>query len=55
MLKRGVDLIDLKSVSTVFQAQIVGNGKVIYDADPEHRRSFLLDDLRDFARIMLRL
>jgi len=51
MLKREVDLIDLKSVSTVFQAQIVGNGKVIYDADPERRRSFFMIVLKQYAKL----
>ncbi|KHF26794.1 Nucleotidyltransferase domain protein [Anoxybacillus sp. BCO1] len=34
-LQRDVDLIDLKQASTVFQAQIVSSGKVIYCADEQ--------------------
>lgn len=36
-LQRNVDLIDLKQASTVFQAQIVSSGKVIYCADEQKK------------------
>lgn len=32
-VKRDVQIIDLKSASTVFSAQIVGNGQVLYCRD----------------------
>jgi len=51
ILGREVDLVDLQSVSTVFQAQIVGNGKIIYDAYPQRRRSFFMLVLKQYAKL----
>lgn len=49
IVKRDVDLIDLKKTSTVFKAQIVGNGKVIYCRDDTKRMYFEMYAFKDYA------
>jgi predicted nucleotidyltransferase len=49
MLKRDVDLINLKKASTVFKAQIIGKGKVIYCSDDKRRMYFEMYGLKDYA------
>ena len=39
-LGRDVDLVDLRSASTVMQARIVSTGRVVLDADPGERARF---------------
>ena len=50
-LKRDVDLIDLNQASTVFQAQIVSTGKVIYCTDEQKRSQFELKTLKMYAKL----
>jgi predicted nucleotidyltransferase len=50
-LNREVDLIDLATVSTVFQAQIVGTGRVIYCRNEYQRMIFNLTVLKKYARL----
>ncbi|MFL0250858.1 type VII toxin-antitoxin system MntA family adenylyltransferase antitoxin [Clostridium neuense] len=49
IVKRDVDLIDLNKASTVFKAQIVGNGKVIYCSDDTKRMYFEMYAFKDYA------
>ncbi|AWI03693.1 type VII toxin-antitoxin system MntA family adenylyltransferase antitoxin [Clostridium drakei] len=49
ILKRDVDLINLKNASTVFKAQIVGKGKVIYCSDDKRRMYFEMYVFKDYA------
>lgn len=48
-LGREVDLVDLSRASTVFQAQIVGTGKVVLDLDPSRRMVFFMRALKEYA------
>lgn len=48
-LGRDVDLIDFAEASTVFQAQIVGGGEVLYDADPLSTQSAFMVALKSYA------
>lgn len=48
-LKRDVDLIDLKSASTVLRAQIVGTGEAIYCEDDHRKNLFFLRTLKEYA------
>ncbi|MBM4764856.1 nucleotidyltransferase domain-containing protein [Bacillus sp. B15-48] len=50
-LKREVDLVDLNQVSTVFQAQIVSTGRVIYCTDEQKRAQFELKTLKMYAKL----
>lgn len=49
IVKKDVDLIDLNKASTVFKAQIVGNGKVIYCNDDTKRMYFEMYAFKDYA------
>lgn len=49
ILKRDVDLINLKDASTVFKAQVVGKGKTIYCSDDTRRMYFEMYVLKDYA------
>lgn len=48
-LKKEVDLINLIKSSTVFKAQVVGTGKVIYCSDNLRRMNFEMYTLKDYA------
>jgi uncharacterized protein len=50
-LQRDVDLIDLNQASTVFQAQIVSTGKVIYCSDEHKRAQFEMKTLKMYAKL----
>ncbi|KIQ93231.1 MULTISPECIES: type VII toxin-antitoxin system MntA family adenylyltransferase antitoxin [Anoxybacillus] len=50
-LQRDVDLIDLKQASTVFQAQIVSSGKVIYCADEQKKAEYEWRILKMYAKL----
>ncbi|MDA8234053.1 MAG: nucleotidyltransferase domain-containing protein [Clostridia bacterium] len=50
-LGREVDLIDLGKASTVFKAQVVGTGKIIYDGDINRRRVFQMRTLKEYAML----
>lgn len=51
LLDRNVDLIDLKEASTVFQAQVIGTGKVIYNEDDTQRLIFEMKVLKMYAKL----
>lgn len=46
-----VDLVDLKTASTVFRAQIIHGGIVLLDRDPSERARFEMYALSDYARL----
>lgn len=48
-LKREVDLINLSEASTVFKAQIIGTGKVIYCKNNTERMYFEMRSLKEYA------
>jgi predicted nucleotidyltransferase len=50
-LQREVDLIDLSQASTVFQAQVVSTGKVIYCTDENKRAQFEMKTLKMYAKL----
>lgn len=49
IFKREVDLINLNMSSTVFKAQVVGNGKNIYCRDDTKRMYFEMRSLKEYA------
>lgn len=49
IMKREVDLVNLKKSSTVFKAQIVGTGKTIYCSDENRRMYFEMYAFKDYA------
>lgn len=51
LLGRDVDLVDLSKASTVFQAQVVSTGKVIYCTDENRRMLFQMLALKKYARL----
>ncbi len=51
LISRDVDLIDLNQASTVFQAQVVATGKVIYNADAKRKQLFYMLVLKKYARL----
>lgn len=50
-INRDVDLVDLNQASTVFQAQIVSTGKVIYCLDEMKRAHFFMKTLKMYAKL----
>ncbi len=48
---RNVDLIDAGTASTVFQAQIVGTGKIIYCNNPLKRMNFEMLAFKMYAKL----
>ncbi|MDQ6600753.1 type VII toxin-antitoxin system MntA family adenylyltransferase antitoxin [Bacillus salipaludis] len=48
---RDVDLIDLYQASTVFQAQVVHTGKVIYCTDDQTKAEFELKTLKMYTKL----
>lgn len=50
-LQRDVDLIDLNQASTVFQAQIVSTGKIIYCTNEQKRTQFEWKTLKMYAKL----
>ena len=48
-LKREVDLVDLKKASTVFRAEILRTGCLIYYSDNLKKMEFQLSVLKDYA------
>lgn len=50
-LGRDVDLVDLQSASTVFQARVITTGKVIYCTDETRRMLFYMLTLKKYARL----
>jgi predicted nucleotidyltransferase len=49
LLGRDVDLIDLNRASTVFKAQIIGKGKIIFNSDNPRRMVFAMRTLKEYA------
>ncbi|MGF6947554.1 hypothetical protein QF028_000047 [Neobacillus sp. B4I6] len=50
-LNRDVDLIDLSEASTVFQAQVIYTGRVIYCIDNNKKAKFELKTLKMYAKL----
>ncbi|NRD81006.1 nucleotidyltransferase domain-containing protein [Bacillus sp. BRMEA1] len=50
-LNRDVDLIDLRLASTVFQAQVVHTGKVIYCSDHLKKAEYELKTLKMYTKL----
>lgn len=50
-LNRDVDLIDLNQASTVFQAQVVTTGKVIYCTNKLKKAEYELKTLKMYAKL----
>lgn len=48
---RDIDLIDLNNASTVFQAQVVHTGKVIYCSDNQMKAEFELKALKMYTKL----
>lgn len=48
-LKREVDIVDLKDASTIFKAEIIKNGKLIYNSDNLGKMYYQLEVLRDYT------
>ncbi|HDX9590627.1 TPA: nucleotidyltransferase domain-containing protein [Bacillus pseudomycoides] len=51
IVHRDVDLVDLSQGSTVFQAQIIHEGKTIYCSDEERKIVFEMKVLKMYARL----
>ena len=49
VLKREVDLVDLRKASSVFKVQIIKTGKLIYNSDNLRKMYFQMRALRDYA------
>ncbi len=49
VLKREVDLIDLRKASSVFKIQIIKTGKLIYNSDNLRKMYFQMRAMRDYA------
>ncbi|WP_446897210.1 type VII toxin-antitoxin system MntA family adenylyltransferase antitoxin [Clostridium sp. LBM24168] len=51
ILKRDVDLIDLKKASTVFKVQVIAGGEHIYCSDNKRRAYFEMYAFKDYAML----
>jgi uncharacterized protein len=51
ILNCDVDLVDLKEATTVFQAQVVGKGKVLYCADDDKKAQFEMKVFKEYAKL----
>jgi uncharacterized protein len=51
ILNCDVDLVDLKEAMTVFQAQVVGKGKVLYCADDDKKAQFEMKVFKEYAKL----
>lgn len=51
ILDRDVDLVDLKQASTVFKAQIVGKGKIIFCSDESRKTIFQMMAFKEYAML----
>lgn len=49
VLGRDVDLIDLNKASTVFKANILGTGKIIYSADENRKHVFQIRTFKEYS------
>ncbi|MCL7745580.1 type VII toxin-antitoxin system MntA family adenylyltransferase antitoxin [Halalkalibacter alkaliphilus] len=50
-LNRDVDLVDLKQASTVFQAQVIHTGNVIFCSDEQKKAQFEVKVLKMYAKL----
>lgn len=50
-LRNDVDLVDLRSASTVMRFQVVTTGELIHDGDPRERAEFEMLALSMYARL----
>lgn len=50
-LGREIDLVNLENASTVFKAQVVTKGKIIFDQDPHRRMLFNMQALKEYATL----
>lgn len=50
-LKKDVEIINLKQISTVFAAQIVGTGEVLYSKDDYMREEFAMLTFKKYAKL----
>lgn len=48
-LGKEIDLVNLQRASTVFQAQIIGTGKILLDLEPSRRMVFFMRALKEYA------
>jgi predicted nucleotidyltransferase len=48
---RSVDLVDLRRASTVMRAQVIANGRVLWEADPDARARFEATAFSAYARL----
>lgn len=51
IVKRDVQLIDLRDVSTVFAAQIVGNNEVLFSNDENTRIAYNIRAFKDYVKL----
>jgi uncharacterized protein len=51
LLGRNVDLVDLRSASTVMQKEIIASGQVVYQADEAERQGYEARVLSSYARL----
>jgi len=51
MLKMEVDLVDLRAASTVFQAQILSTGKVVYSTDENLRKQVTMTSYSMYSKL----
>ncbi|MEG2017154.1 MAG: nucleotidyltransferase domain-containing protein [Clostridium sp.] len=51
IVKRDIQIINLSEASTVFKAQIVGTGEVIYCTDENLRAEFEVRSLKDYVKL----
>ncbi|WP_028402307.1 type VII toxin-antitoxin system MntA family adenylyltransferase antitoxin [Ectobacillus panaciterrae] len=51
ILNKDVDLVDLKKASTVFQAQIITSGTVLYCSDNAKKAVFEMYTLKKYAKL----
>lgn len=49
VLGRDVDLIDMSKASTVFKANILGTGKIIYSADEKRKHEFQIRTFKEYS------
>lgn len=50
-LKRDVQIIDLKSITTVFAAQIVSNKEILYSNSEENSSKYDVKILKEYAKL----
>lgn len=50
-MKRDVQLIDLRDVSTVFAAQIVGNNELLFSKDENIRIAYDIRAFKDYVKL----